>query len=339
MIGCEKMKNAFCVSTPYHLLVSCSLKQNGDLLIIEDNDFFHNTKINKIIRDYFDRNVVYINNYQLWFKNPINVIKEKSIIRRLIEKKINKLYCFNDADPIVQYMFYVRRKQSENIILEEGIGLYSNMNHHHPYLKKIYGKIFFGLWYKILCRIGEYKYTSIIFPKKTLGLSTLQKQKKLKKCNYRKIEKIIENENISVFKEIWLITQPLVEDGICTESDYMFFLKKLIDILNNSGKKITIKIHPREDKKKYNQFKDIVEIYDDKNIPAELLISKKNKTFLLTISSSSVLNIVPDKNLKIIFLYKLLNTRIQYKIDTNRKDVIIVENLSELQKIYEEVIL
>lgn len=326
--------NCFIVSTPYHLIVAAALKEDGDCVWIENNEWVKDSYIKSIIKKYFNNNYKIIIKYKELIKKPYKVREIKNIIK---VNNFNKIYAFNDSDPIVQYVFFECRKNSEKIILEEGIGLYNNIHNRKYLIKKTIGKLILGNWYQVIDRIGTYKYTETIYPKNDQYLNDNQKKKKILKYDYDSVKEIIRKENMcNIDKKIWFIGQPLAEDGICTKKEYMDFVFKIINLLGKDN--VILKIHPREEVQKYENYKDKINIFSNSIIPFEMLVYGVSDLKLLTITSSSLINCSDDKNTKKYFLYKLFNqiNIFPEKLIENRNDIKIIENWKELEREFYE---
>ena len=330
--------NVFIVSTPYHLMLSCSMRKDNDLIILEDKDFIYDEKIKELVKKYFTNNVIIVNNYTKAFTKVIQTKRQfKKIINEINNNDVQKIYGFNDTDPIVQYIYYKSDTEIDKVILEEGIGLYNKIHYKLPLIRKIYGKIFLGSWFSVNDTIGEYKYTNTIYAKNPKILNDKQKQKEVIEYKYTELEKFIKSESMEEETEIWFLGQPLVEDGICEMRDYFECIKKCLDIVKSKNKKMVIKIHPRENTEKYDKYLKDVEIYNNKNIPFELIVDKntKKKYKLITISSS-IMNYSENKNIEVIMLYNLIKTNISFSnLPKRNENIIVINDWMEFDKAME----
>ena len=331
--------DCYVVSTPYHLIVAASMRKNGDCLLIEKNNFIKNEFIYHIIEKYFLDNYEIVISYKELLKKPFKVKENLKKLKHItIEKyKFEKIYAFNDSDPIIQYIFANQKGDSKCIILEEGIGLYNDLHNRKYFIKKAIGRFVLGKWYQVIRRIGTYKYTSTIYAKNIKYLNAKQKEKETINYAYQELRELIEKEKIGVENQnLWFIGQPLVEDGICTEKEYIEFLSRIINIFGK--KKILVKVHPREDIKKYEIYKEKINIYENSSIPLELLISSTRDVNMLTISSSSLINC--SDGVKVFFLYKLFNKGLSFpeKLVKNKINVKIINNWEELgREFYDKI--
>ncbi len=330
--------NLYVSSTPYHIIVSCAFMNDGDYLIIEDNNTIDDYILNEFAIKKFKNNIVHVDYYRNLFGKDIFKAKRnfKKIKNILSTVDIDSIYIFNDAEPYGQYLFK-HYKNSNRCILEEGIGLYNDMYHRQWIKKIVYGKLFFGLWYSIVTRIGEYKYSDYIFAKEDKLLTNKQLSKKIIIEDYKKVDELLKKSNIKIRRKIWFISQPLVEDEICDKNSFDNFFSSFVKIAYDNGIKISLKPHPREDIRKYSKYSNI-EIIDKKNIPFELLLDTSEKVILFTISSSAVYKFSEIDNVNIYFLHRLIDTKIDYSnisCDKNKKDVL--QSFKELKTIIEDI--
>lgn len=327
--------NVFIASTPYHIIVSCAFMKNGDYLIIEDNDSIDKYILDEYAKKKFNDKIIYVDYYRDLFGKDFFKAKRNfnKITKKLNSIEITNIYAFNDAEPYVQYLFKYYKK-CNCCILEEGIGLYNNMYHRKKCKKIIYGKIFFGFWYTIIYRIGEYKYTNTILPKNANLLTKQQLEKKVIFENYKNVSELLKKSNTTLKRKVWYISQPLVEDEICDREMYDNFFEKIINVTSKNNIKIALKPHPRENKDKYSKYCDNIEIIDKKGIPFELLLDTSEKVYLFTISSSSVFKFNENSNVNIYFLHELIQTKIDYSNIYGKKDKSdIVNSIEEFEEI------
>lgn len=330
--------NVFIVSTPYHLILSCSMKNDDDIVILENKDFINDEKIKGIVKKYFVDNVIIVNNCTKAFTNVIQTkMQLRKIIKEINKKNITNIYGFNDTDPIVQYIYYMFYPKINTIILEEGIGLYNKMHYKLPIIRKIFGKVILGTWFCVNNTIGEYKYTKSIYAKNPEMLNNKQKQKDVREYKYAELDRIIKDESMEEKTEIWFLGQPLVEDGICEMKEYIECIKKCSKVLKSKNKEMMIKIHPRENAKKYNKYLKDVNIYNNKNIPFELIVNKSTeKKYKLITVSSSVINYSENENIDVIMLYNLIKTDISFSnLPKNNKNIVVVSDWTEFGKAVE----
>ncbi len=329
----------FVSSTPYHVIVSCAFMKEGDYLIIENNESIDDYIINNYVKKKFKNRIISVDYYRNLFKKDVfrakrNFSKIKKVLKNI---KINNIYIFNDAEPYGQYLFK-HYKQSKHCILEEGIGLYNDMYHRKWLIKLIYGKFFFGYWYTVIKRIGEYKYSEFIFSKDNKLLSNKQLSKKIIYENYKKIDDLLIESNEKIKRKIWFISQPLVEDEICESNLYDAFFSSLVKIASENNIVISLKPHPRENIKKYSKFSKDIEIVNKKNIPFELLLDTSEKVYLFTISSSAVFKFSEINNVEICFLHKLIKTKIDYSnITCNEYKKDVIKTYDDLNKIIRRI--
>lgn len=327
--------SVFIISSPIHYLISKFFSEENDIFIIEDFDFVNNDYFkNEIL---LDKNVIFVNNYRKMYKKPFySKIKLLKICKKLYMNKIDSIYAFNDADPIVQFVFcFFYKKGINTTILEEGIGLYNDMHHNFKMIKICFNKLFIGKSYELIKRIGEYKFTKRICSKKFDGLNDVQIKKYCANFNYPSNDMLFRNINLDVKYEsnVYFVGQPLVEDGICSLNSYLECVRKCSELLY--GKKIVIKPHPRENVKKYSKIENSV-VVEDKYIPFESLINSNEKNVIISISSSSLNNLINNNNL-IIYLFKLIETKVDYSnIVISHDNVIVAKNYKDLEVIINE---
>lgn len=314
----------FIVTTPYHLIVACALKMENDYLIIEETDWTKKHFTEELIKKYFRNKYISIWSYRDIFASPFSARKKFKDIKEKLQSMTNtvpsKIFYFNDADPVVQFILNCATIQTEPVLLEEGIGLYNDMNHRYKIIKKILGKIVLGDWYECINRIGEYKKTKCIIAKTPKKLNDLQLSKNVICNSYSDVDTFINSYNLKRSYEVLFVGQPLVEDGQCTMKQYLDIIKKCDEIAKENGLSFCVKTHPREDCKKYNKIKVN---FENNEIPIELLISKNEKNVLMTISSSAILNYTNNKNKTLCVLYPILNIKLNEKIFDDQSIYII----------------
>ena len=304
--------NLFIVTTPYHLLVSCSICNPEDYLLVEKADFINSAFGNEYMSAFFPQRTIVLPSYSELFRHPLTARKVlKECIPNLDNKiscEIDNLFYFNDTEPIVQFLIYYFQGQTKHVLLEEGIGVYNDIHHRGKILKKCFGKIIFGDWYKCIQRIGLYPLTDIIVCKSPSLLNDDQKMKMIKEYDYAALNALISQKRMPIERRFWFVGQPLIEDGICEENEYFTCIKNCIAIAKSRNDRLVIKVHPREDINKYRKhsiWKE-AEIFEDKDIPFELLINADDDTFIFSIFSSSLLHLSENKKMHIFFLYPVV---------------------------------
>lgn len=338
-MGKASKVNLFLASTPYHIVVSCAFMKDGDLLIIEDNKTIHSYILNEFAKRMFKTRIIHVDYYrELFSKNLFTARKNFKKIKNALKNEIlENIYIFNDAEPYGQYLFR-HYKKCARCVLEEGIGLYNEMYHRKWLQKLIYGKLAYGPWYTIVRRIGEYRYTQTIYAKDVKSLTKKQLSKIVVHEDYKKVDILFSKSKQKLKRKIWLITQPLIEDEICDHDSYINLIKSIIEIAKKNDLTISLKPHPRENLDKYSIFKTNLEIIENKDLPFELLLDTSEDVYLFTISSSAVLKYVDNINVNIIFLYKLLKTKIDYSKIANGKNIRNdVHTLRELERIMNSI--
>lgn len=305
----EKIVDLFIVNTPYHLMIACSLWKKGDVLVCVGH-----FKINSILQNLIDK--TFLNRtyrtYDFYYyrQNITKLVNFRSNVRNL-KHELNKfsfstIYTFNDVDPVTQWVLKNNPCEKGTTIIEEGIGLYRNTTKRHELLFRIVGKVLFGGRFENVRRIGESSCVQRIMCSCPEKLSDIQKYKAIIPMpiiDYGRIANAIGVEPIS--GSDWFIGQPLVEDGVMLENEYLDGIQQLIVTSKKKGRKFVIKPHPREKIEKYSNLD--VKVFENNEIPIELLVDTSNQTYVYTYYSSAVLNLCRMPNINGIVLYKAFN--------------------------------
>lgn len=314
--------NLYICSTPYHILVSLHFIKCDDILIlIKDHKFEANDIIVNLIKSTgFNISVFYISPYINFIRHPFKANNKFMIDVKKIKYRIehvNEIVVFNDVSPVTQKLINTFSTFSTNVkVVEEGIGLYRDIHKRFNIFHLIFGKLFFGYKYSNIRRIGENSATKTIVAKYPSLLSTKQKEKKIVKfphINFDRYKKIIAPYNNEF--TIVLIGQPIVEDKIISLEKYNEILEQLFSLVTKSKHVLLIKPHYREDIRKYNKYKsENVILNNNKKIPIELLVNKKD-TIVFTFYSSASINLSLLYGMKIYMLYDLLDVKLNLPFD------------------------
>lgn len=284
--------NLFVASTPYHMLVACCMYKKEDILINVGKQAY-SLKLQKMIIDVFGENIfntLSLNDYK---DKPFKLFRFrkniKCIVKLFDDRKIRNIFVFNDVSPEIQRIIQRTHISGRVILIEEGIGLYRDIIKRHRFVFKYFGKILFGSGFEDIDRIGESKSINEIVCRNGLLLSDKQKEKKIIAFKLTGIDKI--KKNIGYIEQVnsvhWFIGQPLVEDGVLSESGYLNIIHKLSKMYPD----LAVKPHPRENRKKYESMEHVT-VIEENDIPIELMISTKNKLCFFTVYSSAIFTMV-----------------------------------------------
>ncbi len=305
----NKTADLFVVNTPYHLIIACSLWKKGDVLVCV-GDFKISNVLQNLINETFAHRTFRTYNFYYYRQNAINLVGFRKNVHclktELDQYSFLSIYTFNDVDPVTQWILKNTSNKNGVSLIEEGIGLYRNTTKRYETLFKIAGKILFGGTFENVRRIGESSCVKTIMCSSPEKLSDIQKTKTINlmpSIDYNKITKTIGIELICGTD--WFIGQPLVEDGVMSEKEYLNGIQQLISISQKKGREIVIKPHPREKIEKYCNLG--LRVINNFEIPIELLIDTTNQTIVYTYYSSAVLNLCRLPNINGIVLYKAFN--------------------------------
>lgn len=303
------MSDLYVVATPFHLLYACNMSKNNDFLIVID-EFLLSEPIKKMIYEKFGIKWHLLHDFYYYRENVIalgtfrmNMKRAKALLN---DQQICNIYSFNDVDPVSQWLQANINHFGKVYIVEEGIGLYRDTKKRHEILFKCVGKILFGYTFQNVKRIGESKYTDVIICQEREKLSDLQKTKEVSPMYPIDFSALASEVGIQrYYCRNWFIGQPLVEDGVITNEEYIGFLRTLIcnDLLDSE---LMIKPHPREKIEKYRALQKMyaVKICSIKEIPVELLIDNSRQTIVYTLYSSAVRNFSNVKNVEVRVMFK-----------------------------------
>lgn len=331
-----KTKNLYIVYTPMHLynVISIINKEDENYLLIIDNytNLINNKLLNK--SDF----------KQIFIIDDVSKVNKKYLIRTILKIKkfyrnfsyMNNVFLFLDNNLTGQIIIstFKEKLNSQIILIEDGIGLYLKKTSKYNLkmkekLKNILNKVLFLNYRyisqgenlnvdKIYCNYPE------ILNKEAFHLNSIIKYKP-----------IINIDNLEF--DIVLLTQPFSEDGVISISEEIEFYKKILDDFKNYN--IGIKLHPREKSCKYDFIKSYtnVSFIRNKSLPIEVFISSIKCKYIMSISSTAILNI---RNMNKIYLFNLINlgsidNTILQKFENNI-DLFIPSNFKELKNIIEK---
>lgn len=269
----------------------------------------------------------------------------------------NAVFLFNDTTRLTDKIVYEFGKKGKNriILVEEGTGTY-HYNILKQDLKTRFGNILCGQ--KVEPYIGANPYIDTVFARninelpdyQTNGRTIIQQNQLFYDSKWVKkmisvVKSTIDSYTKSAENKVALwIGEPLSPDLISTEVE-----NEALDLI---FKKITkehvvlVKMHPREDRNKYDAFSEKynIKIIDDQSLswfPVEILANAINPDVVLTPLSSALNGIV--SSIRAIYCYKL------FKIDTsnpiiteiiNRRDnTYIINDREELDAIVDKGIM
>ncbi len=254
-------------------------KNESDLIIVIDADYFTNAKQIKqaLIKNNFN---AILDNKNLFLKSFIskNISKFSifNFFRIFPDSRIKKIYY--NGDPSTKLRLKALASASEIIYLDCGYQHYFKNYMHYKNLfydnnKNRLIQIFSNIFYGHRLNYKNDKVKKIIFMNDRLAnisstLSMACKMNKEKKIfdyieelrNYPQainffnelfpeISEIILNKSL---KNMLIITQPFYEDGYAPLKENLRVYSDYLDLIKNDYHEIFLKIHPRENKKKYS---------------------------------------------------------------------------------------
>lgn len=302
-------RNIYIVSTPYHLLLSCNMSNSEDILIIT-GDMKLSECMSQLMISSFGGKCYGVPSLKFYKENLLEILKFRRNMTQLKKSianfNIGFIYAFNDVNPVDQWIINNFKHRKDVCIIEEGIGLYRNTIKRNKLMLALFGKLFFGLKYENIDRIGENSNVTSIICSNVSYLSDKQKQKNinlLNKIDFLELSKRLNIKQIS--NKYWFIGQPLVEDGVLGEREYINGIIKLQDnIRGKSNPIIVVKPHPREKIEKYNLLKNAI-IVHEYDIPVELLVNNADEVRIYTYYSSAILSLAKLQNCTSYCMYKL----------------------------------
>jgi len=243
-------KDAFIIYSPLHAYIVDSLvgyydMKNVDVYMSKMFDFKFTNKVN-IIKIYHGGSQV--NKY----KKLVFFIFNTILFRK---RKYDSLFIANDADPFTMYFEKLFEYKELNYI-DEGCSYLSKVQFKlnesgYGSRSDILKKIFKLDSHNVCLSSDKIKNAYVFFPNELEKLNSKPIYNDLK--NYI----FTTNHNVNIdekFKnpDILILTQPLTEDSHCTNYQEVKVIESVIK--NNLDKKIVIRLHYRDDIKKYEQF-------------------------------------------------------------------------------------
>lgn len=311
--------NLYIVNTPYHLLLATLKNKKNDRIIVIDSFKIRYSKYSKkLLARYFDEGEIFIleplKKYgKKLFMLPSYIRKIKHDLKKNKFTSFDKIYLFNDVDPLCQLIINHVDYRCEVILIEEGIGLYRDIIKQNRWMYKLFGKLIFGKGFEDINRIGEYSKVDAIECNYPKFLSEKQLQKRIDEMNRINIssniigmESIMEDGYYDLF-----IGQPLPEDNVMDESEYINTIDNLLNFVPVNCL-LAIKPHPRENLEKYKKIKNNrFRILEDYDVPVELVIANSRIKNVYTLYSSSAMNISRYLNINVFMLYKIANLHLE----------------------------
>ena len=336
------MKNIFVVYTPYHLYtIQKIIKTNDDnyLFIIDNNSRLQDSLILK--KDMFNEIIVINDISKLEKKETYKIFNILYNIKKNIIRigRVDKLHIFLDNNLIGQvFIKYVKKMyNSEVYLLEDGTGLYikddSLKKSKKLLIKKIIYKIFLLNSYKLINQ-GENEDVDFIYCNYPYLKNSNNNVKNIQELYIRDIHiDIFKNKKI----DLLILTQPLSEDGFTKLYDEINLYKSIFKELQN--RKIYLKLHPREKIEKYQFITEFenVSILENSNMPIEAIIENMNCNYIISISTSGILNI---RKFKKIYIYPMLELKEKFDIllkqFENKEDLFIANDMVHLKSIIQQ---
>ena len=249
---------------------------------------------------------------------------------------------------------YMKKHGCKNVVLiEEGLRLYLHEKNEVSNYKGYIIKLIYSLTKvskNIFSSQGENKKTDVILCKEPEKLPNYKKKDKKiakqsnlfsKKYAISFLNDIFNYKFINKKIDIIYITQPLSEDGLTSKDNEINAMETILDKIDSSFK-VGIKLHPRENRKKYQEiikkYKNVSLIDNElQKLPAELMFFIYNQPKIITPFSSVVTNLKKaDNNADIALIYKLYNFNEDYENELDNilsdfKEDIITKNTSEIK--------
>lgn len=280
------MRDLYICLTHYHLMVSIIKAKNkgncSDIIIccnlIKDEIFVDRLKRTNV----FENVIKY--DYPYTRLSFIDKIFQKRIVVQQVEKsldlnfsKYDKIFIFNEMHYLA---WYLQAKRLTYVLCEDGTNYYKDVHidkKNISFKRKILA--LFGVGFKYFGTYKNIEYIEVN-DKNLVNIkkhNVIELNKSSFFCEVSKdivelLMGLFKMENLSLIDEnnsLLLLTQPLFEQGVC--SDKNLILNLYNDILNEygNGKQIIIKPHPLEETDYKEFFKNAIII--DKNFPSELL--------------------------------------------------------------------
>lgn len=303
--------NLYVASVPYHIMLSCNRYCVGDVMICTEGLNMNNA-LELMIKSTFSDNLFFVESLEFYKKNLEKLIffrkNMKKIKAKLDHKVVNNIVVFNDLDPAVQWIMHNIKFNGDVTVIEEGIGLYRDTVKRKKIFFKFGGKIFFGHDYENINRIGESAVVTEIICSHPSKLSNIQRSKNITHMEDIDYKEFAHKLGIdTIINRDCFIGQPLVEDGVISESEYCDIIVRLAEA-KCAEEPLLLKPHPREDLSKYGRLESsqkIKVIKDNYQTPIELMIDTDQYINVYTIYSSAIINLSSLKNVCCYSLYCL----------------------------------
>lgn len=327
--------NVFICMSAYHVLQALLIGKDGDAIILSMNKL--DQSLEAAVNDKFMGKVLVTPELDAYKKNRFIIpftfrYNLKKIIKFFHTSKVENIYVFNDVSPITQYLCCNINYTGAVVEVEEGIGLYRDSNIRQANLFKLFGKICFGHSFKFIVKQGTSPFVKCIMCHYPRLLDRQQKNKTIIEMPVGGFNEIAAQMGVKQINGTdWFVGQPLVEDGVLCEEDYLSIISRLIEFSSKHNRMLTIKPHPRENMDKYKAFSGQLHIITNWKIPMELLIGNRFLTKVYTIYSSAVLQLSSINNIQCYLLYKAIGIE-NLELDTifSKIDAVKVNSLAEL---------
>ncbi|SDY66550.1 hypothetical protein SAMN05660462_00594 [Proteiniborus ethanoligenes] len=344
--------NVFIINTPYHMFIASTMIKKKDIVVIVDDFDLNNSRFCKLLlnKAMKDNKIYIIKSLRSFGKNlfKLKVYISKivfDIIQTINQNFINDIILFNDGHPMNQIFINNIIQKKDIILIEEGIGLYRYVKKRYHFIYSLIGKLIFGIRFENTTCIGEQSRTTKIMCNYPKLLNNIQLKKKVERINQwdfsilknmKDLYAIDQNFNKIPDHEFNIfIGQPLVEDGIINEKEYMKLISTVVR-LSTKKNNLFIKPHPRENISKYffmeEEYGAI--LLRNKDIPIELLLLDQKKARVFTAYSSAVFNIAKYFRINSYLLYKLIDFNPKIPCEMLKSSYInVVENFKELSEL------
>ena len=316
----------FICFTPYQLLVSMyyayKIKGIKRTLIFKDfanyniDSSFYEKHFDKIfIIPYYEKKNIFAKQFYKSYYGGY-LFRFSPLYKYLKDINNSVVMYFSDQEVSSNKMIRILNSGNNNTIIltEEGISIYAYHKSNSSLKTKI-GNLLCGL--KTCNVIGDSKLYNIIFAKnKEKVHPRFDKDFIIQQSNLffdkefiKNIDICVDNVQNNLKKKLMILGEPISEASL----DVKKYTNTLEEIMNffNDDYDIYIKPHPRENDEVYKSFDNCTLLYDLKWVPVELIVSKFNFEIVISISSSSAVNIAMINNkIQILLIYKLYGLNI-----------------------------
>lgn len=212
--------------------------------------------------------------FDLIKKNPIQGIRHHKGIIKELNKSIDHLHLDQlsieqviigtEKDIFTQLIIKklsLSNDQYELIAIEEGLGYFSKSNFKDRFkevLYKILTPIFFGTQLTYHKKLGSLKRINTIYSRFVDSIPDPLKQTEYFEIKPESSAKELDYSS----RRILFYSSPLSEDKHCSAKEEQVILNHIFRILHEAGYETTLKPHPREILKKYDDFMDSIELSD-----------------------------------------------------------------------------